>query len=92
MLHTHQYIYTASSGISTFPEFVIVGTVDGQQINYYDSKIKEMIPRQDWVREAVDADFWNRNTQLALGTQQSFHNNVNVAKQRFNQTGGKSPT
>ena len=87
--HSAQNIYTTTTGIDEFPEFVIVGTVDGQQIEYYDSKMKKVIPRQEWVKEAVDSDFWNRNTQRSIGNEQLYKNNLGVLQQRFNQTGGE---
>ncbi|KAM9386182.1 major histocompatibility complex class I-related gene protein-like [Pholidichthys leucotaenia] len=86
--HSLQYFYTTSSGVPGFPEFVIVGIVDEQQVNYYDSEIKKMIPKQDWVAKNVEPDFWERNTQIALGAQQTFKANTDILKQRFNQTGG----
>lgn len=87
-IHSHQYFYTTTSGIPEFPEFTIVGMVDGQQINYYDSKIKQLVPKQEWVKGAVDPDFWNRNTQIATGSEQVYINNIDQAKKRFNDTSG----
>ncbi|XP_036371471.1 major histocompatibility complex class I-related gene protein-like isoform X1 [Megalops cyprinoides] len=86
--HSYHYFYTATAGIPGFPEFVVVGMVDGEQISYYDSISKKVIPRQEWVKGAVDADFWRRNAQILLGSQQSFKANIEIVKQRFNQTGG----
>ncbi|WP_133256687.1 hypothetical protein, partial [Enterobacter hormaechei] len=71
-----------------FPEFVAATMVDGTQVNYYDSEIKEVIPRQDWVRGAVDEQFWQRNTQIRSSMHQTFKNNINIAMERFNQTQG----
>ncbi|XP_042560647.1 H-2 class I histocompatibility antigen, Q9 alpha chain-like [Clupea harengus] len=88
VIHTHQYFYTATSGIPNFPEFITVGVVDGQQINHYDSFTKRMAPKAEWVAAAVDSDFWNRNTELAVGAEAVFKNNIAVAKSRFNQTEG----
>jgi len=88
-MHSHEYIYTETSGIADFPEFVAVGMVDGQQVSYFDTQIMKMVPRTDWVSGAVDPDFWNRNGQNFIATHQVYKNNIEVAKQRFNQTGGK---
>uniref|UniRef100_A0AAY4CNE6 Ig-like domain-containing protein n=1 Tax=Denticeps clupeoides TaxID=299321 RepID=A0AAY4CNE6_9TELE len=88
VIHSHSYIYTGTSGIPGFPEFVSVGLVDGQEVNYYDNNLMEMIPKQEWVKGAVDADFWKRNTQNIIGTQQVFKAGISILKERFNQTGG----
>ncbi|XP_036371975.1 major histocompatibility complex class I-related gene protein-like [Megalops cyprinoides] len=86
--HSYQYFYTATAGIKGFPEFVAVGMVDGEQISYYDSSSKQLIPRQEWVKKAVDVEFWERNTQVFLNTQVSFEASVEIAMQRFNQIDG----
>uniref|UniRef100_A0A3B3SYQ5 Ig-like domain-containing protein n=1 Tax=Paramormyrops kingsleyae TaxID=1676925 RepID=A0A3B3SYQ5_9TELE len=91
LTHSMQYIYSASSGIPNFPEFVSVGLLDGEPMNYYDSKIRRMTPRQDWIPQAVDAAFWDRNTQNLMGAESVFKSGVEIIKPRFNQTGGKSP-
>eukprot|EP00063_Salmo_salar_P057985 XP_014032820.1 PREDICTED: major histocompatibility complex class I-related gene protein-like [Salmo salar] len=87
-MHSLRYVYTATSGMPDFPEFVTVGLVNGEPISYYDSIIRSETPRQDWMKEAVDPDYWNRNTQTSIGDEQTFKANIDVAKQRFNQTGG----
>uniref|UniRef100_A0A8C5BAA9 Ig-like domain-containing protein n=1 Tax=Gadus morhua TaxID=8049 RepID=A0A8C5BAA9_GADMO len=89
LLHSKQYFYTASSGLTTFPEFVVVGMVDGVQINYYDSNTQRVVLKQDWMEQVTreDPDYMERNTGSYLGDQQSFKANIGIAKQRFNQTG-----
>nr|ABO13870.1 MHC class I antigen [Salmo salar]ABQ59666.1 MHC class I antigen [Salmo salar] len=87
-MHSLRYVYTATSGMPDFPEFMTVGLVNGEPISYYDSIIRRETPRQDWMKEAVDPDYWNRNTQTSIGDEQTFKANIDVAKQRFNQTGG----
>ncbi|XP_072561938.1 class I histocompatibility antigen, F10 alpha chain-like [Paramormyrops kingsleyae] len=65
-----------------------VGLVDGEPFTYYDSNIRKEVPRQDWVTKAVGPDYWGKNTQTYIGIEPVFKNNIEVAKQRFNQTGG----
>uniref|UniRef100_A0A1A8DWM8 Mhc class I A n=1 Tax=Nothobranchius kadleci TaxID=1051664 RepID=A0A1A8DWM8_NOTKA len=86
--HSLQYFYTTSSGVNNFPEFVDVGLVDGQQIIHYDSNVKRTVPKQDWMEKNLGADYWERSTQIFVGSEQTFKVNVQIAKQRFNQTGG----
>ena len=86
-----QYFYTASSGLSTFPEFVAVGMVDGVQFDYYDSNTQRTVFKQDWMEQVTrdDPDYLERETGLALGSQQAFKVSIGNLKKRFNQTGGK---
>ncbi|XP_041664232.1 major histocompatibility complex class I-related gene protein-like [Cheilinus undulatus] len=88
--HSLQYFYTASSGVPNFPEFVIVGMVDDLQVEYYDSNIKKDVPKQDWMNKITEskADYWEGETVKCQGTQQAFKANIDILKQRFNQTGG----
>nr|QQG63312.1 MHC class I antigen [Melanogrammus aeglefinus] len=90
VLHSMQFFYTASSGLSTFPEFVAVGMVDGVQFNYYDSNTQKKVLKQDWMEQVTrdDPAYLERETGKSQGHQQSFKVNIVIAKQRFNQTGG----
>ena len=86
-----QYFLTGSSGLTTFPEFVAVAMVDGVQFNYYDSNTQRTVLKQDWMEQVTrdHADYLERSNGLSLGSQQTFKANIGIAKQRFNQTGGK---
>uniref|UniRef100_A0A3B4YU26 Class I histocompatibility antigen, F10 alpha chain-like n=1 Tax=Seriola lalandi dorsalis TaxID=1841481 RepID=A0A3B4YU26_SERLL len=83
--HTLQYFYTASTGMERFPEFVAVGIVDGEQIDYYDSVSEKNVLKQTWMEGVRDE---NSITDIRRGAQQTFKANVGVAMQRFNQTRG----
>nr|ACI05077.1 MHC class I antigen [Salvelinus alpinus] len=86
--HSLRYVYTATSGIPDFPDFVTVGLVNGEPISYYDSIIRRETPRQDWMAKTEGSDYWESQTQVSIGAEQSFKANIDIAKQRFNQTGG----
>ncbi|CAL8373891.1 unnamed protein product [Boreogadus saida] len=90
VLHSMHYFYTASSGLSTFPEFVGVGMLDGVQINYYDSNTQKKVLKQDWMEQLTreDPDYLERETGNFLGSQQWFKANIVNLKKLFNQTGG----
>ncbi|XP_050951450.1 major histocompatibility complex class I-related gene protein-like isoform X3 [Labeo rohita] len=83
--------YTGINGqtIAGIPEFSAVTTLDGQQIDYYDSDIKELIPRQDWMKEfSAIGDTWKEDTEIREQVQQIYKDNIHVLMERFNQTRG----
>ncbi|XP_041655215.1 major histocompatibility complex class I-related gene protein-like [Cheilinus undulatus] len=88
--HSLQYFYTASIEVPNFPEFVAVGMVDELQIDCYDSNIKKDVPKQEWFKKFTESvpNYLAVETGKQQGHQQTFKGNIDIAKQRFNQTGG----
>nr|QER90619.1 MHC class I alpha antigen [Acipenser dabryanus] len=86
--HSLRYFYTGTSAGVEFPEFVAVGIVDDVQIIHYDSNSEKAQTQLEWMNEAADPSYWERNTQNLVGAQQAFKANIGIAMQRFNQTGG----
>ncbi|XP_067282388.1 DLA class I histocompatibility antigen, A9/A9 alpha chain [Pseudorasbora parva] len=86
--HSLRYFYTAVSGDIDFPEFTAVGLVDEGQFMYFDSNGMKAVPKTEWMRQNEGADYWDSQTQGLIGTHQSFKNNIQIAKERFNQSKG----
>uniref|UniRef100_A0A3Q3G5K0 MHC class I-like antigen recognition-like domain-containing protein n=1 Tax=Labrus bergylta TaxID=56723 RepID=A0A3Q3G5K0_9LABR len=89
-MHSLKYFLMASSEVTNFPEFVAVGMVDDIQITYYDSNTKRGEPKQDWMKKVTEdkAEYWEWETERAVGAQQTFKVRLDTFKQGFNQTGG----
>uniref|UniRef100_A0A3B4U6N5 MHC class I-like antigen recognition-like domain-containing protein n=1 Tax=Seriola dumerili TaxID=41447 RepID=A0A3B4U6N5_SERDU len=64
--------------------------VDDAPMYYCDSKTKRTELKQDWMNKvtADDPQYWETETQICVGKQQTFKANIGIVKQRFNQTGG----
>ncbi|XP_016431233.1 H-2 class I histocompatibility antigen, Q9 alpha chain-like, partial [Sinocyclocheilus rhinocerous] len=90
--HSLKYFYAGVSGVSGFPELTAVGLVNDEQFMYFDSNMKKAVPKTDWIRQNVGADYWNSQTEIDIGQHQTFKNNIQVAKERFNQSTGKLVT
>uniref|UniRef100_A0A3B4DQP3 Ig-like domain-containing protein n=2 Tax=Pygocentrus nattereri TaxID=42514 RepID=A0A3B4DQP3_PYGNA len=88
--HSLQYIYTAVTPGINFPEFTAVGLVDEEQIDYYDSYIRKLIPKTVWIKKIAnnDPEYWNTGARVLQANQEVFKVNVGILMQRFNQTEG----
>nr|XP_023837329.1 major histocompatibility complex class I-related gene protein-like [Salvelinus alpinus] len=84
--HSLKYFYTALPQSTGLPEFSAVAYLDEEPIYSYDSSTKEVVAQQEWVKEAVDPDFWGRSTHILMETEKVFKDNMNTARARFNQT------
>ena len=76
--HSLQCIYTATvrQG-SRFPEFTVVCQLDGEQIVYYDSDTRKMIPKTEWMKRIGAGD-----------PEATLKASVVTLMERFNQTTG----
>uniref|UniRef100_A0A9J8DB22 MHC class I-like antigen recognition-like domain-containing protein n=1 Tax=Cyprinus carpio carpio TaxID=630221 RepID=A0A9J8DB22_CYPCA len=64
--HTLQYYFTATTGISNFPRLVDVGMLNGEPISMYDSTSQKKVPKQKWMAENLDYEYWNKIYTMTL--------------------------
>ncbi|XP_053717425.1 class I histocompatibility antigen, F10 alpha chain-like [Synchiropus splendidus] len=88
--HSLRYLFTLSSGVPNFPEFMAVGLVDEVQILHYDSNSRRVEPKQDWMKQVIadDPSYLVRRREFCITLHQVLKDNIEVAKSQFNQTGG----
>ncbi|KAF1382092.1 hypothetical protein PFLUV_G00160850 [Perca fluviatilis] len=89
-IHSLKHVYTASSEVPNFPEFVAVVFVDGFQTEHYSSITKTTVPTQAWMSRvtADDPEYWKRQTSYWEGQEQIGRVNIEIGKERFNRTEG----
>uniref|UniRef100_A0A8C8UKW0 Ig-like domain-containing protein n=1 Tax=Peromyscus maniculatus bairdii TaxID=230844 RepID=A0A8C8UKW0_PERMB len=84
--HSLRYFYTIVSrpGLGE-PRFIIVGYVDDTQFVHYDSDAEtpRMEPLAPWV-EREGPEYWERETQKAKITQQTFRRNLRALSSYYN--------
>ncbi|XP_033829296.1 major histocompatibility complex class I-related gene protein-like isoform X2 [Periophthalmus magnuspinnatus] len=90
MIHSLRYFDTSSSQVPNFPEYVVVGVVNGLEIMRCDSETRRYEPKQEWMNRVTgdDPKFWDWTTQLCVNNLQVNKGSIENIKQRFNQTEG----
>ncbi|KAL6473445.1 hypothetical protein MHYP_G00170060, partial [Metynnis hypsauchen] len=87
--HSLFYIYTALNKDVALPgiyEFTALGLLDDRAIDYYSSKEQVKVPKQDWMREKMQPDYWEKGTQSRKSKEQWFKVNVDILMQRMRHT------
>ncbi|XP_066473362.1 major histocompatibility complex class I-related gene protein-like [Tiliqua scincoides] len=86
--HWLRYFTTAvSEPVPGLPRFVVVGSVDGQLHQLYDSDTKRTVPRVPWMGQAgrEDPQYWDWYTQAAQGEEVDFREDLQNLMERDNQ-------
>uniref|UniRef100_A0AAV2K637 Zinc fingers and homeoboxes protein 1 n=1 Tax=Knipowitschia caucasica TaxID=637954 RepID=A0AAV2K637_KNICA len=87
--HSLTYIYTALSKKVPNPgihEFTAMGLLDTKMIDYFDSDQQKKIPKQPWMKDNLDPEYWSKGTQSRKSKQQWFNVNLGILKDRMNQS------
>ncbi|XP_067468053.1 major histocompatibility complex class I-related gene protein-like isoform X2 [Thunnus thynnus] len=91
MTHSLVFLFTGSSGVPNFPEFVGFMMVDQVEVVYCDSNIQKAELKQDWMKNLIEHDPNHLDsvyTAECLASQNFFKDNIISWMQRFNQSGG----
>ncbi|NP_001410321.2 major histocompatibility complex class I UKA isoform 1 precursor [Danio rerio] len=86
--HTWNAYYTATTGLSQFPEFVAQNLIDGQLMGYFDSKTNCFKSQFQWMEDKLGTAYDEQQTNILQRHTAKFKNNIKVAIERFNQTQG----
>ncbi|XP_041068983.1 class I histocompatibility antigen, F10 alpha chain-like [Carcharodon carcharias] len=86
--NSHTVIYTVSYGSEEFPEITSAAIVNGVQIGHYDSDVRRCIPRQQFMAEYVDVEFWDYVSDLVTAHSNLAKENLDTILKMTNQTSG----
>uniref|UniRef100_A0A3B3IFP4 Ig-like domain-containing protein n=1 Tax=Oryzias latipes TaxID=8090 RepID=A0A3B3IFP4_ORYLA len=88
--HSLILIFTGISGETNLPEVAISGSVDKVEICHFDSIKREVEPKQDWTRKLFKEkpELLQLTLKRLLFHQQLFKDDMDIFKQRLNQTEG----
>uniref|UniRef100_A0A3B1II88 MHC class I-like antigen recognition-like domain-containing protein n=1 Tax=Astyanax mexicanus TaxID=7994 RepID=A0A3B1II88_ASTMX len=87
--HSLQYFFTGVTPGISFPEFTVVGQLDGLQGGCYDSNSGRVILKEDWVKNSNDTEHWKMMAQYAESDQVEFRWRLSYLMKIFNQTEGE---
>ncbi|KAK1893738.1 H-2 class I histocompatibility antigen L-D alpha chain [Dissostichus eleginoides] len=62
-----------------------MGLLDNKMIDYFDSDIQRKVPKQDWMKEQMPAEYWEKGTQSRQSKQQWFKVNIDILMKRMRQ-------
>jgi len=66
--------------------------LDGIPIDYYDSDNKFKVPKEKWMEDKMEEDYWKKGTESRKTKEQWFQVNLHILSQRLkmNNTGALS--
>uniref|UniRef100_A0A4W6EZD5 Ig-like domain-containing protein n=1 Tax=Lates calcarifer TaxID=8187 RepID=A0A4W6EZD5_LATCA len=62
-----------------------MGMLDGRMIDYFDSDNPKKVPKEKWMKENLQPDYWEKGTQSRQSKQQWFKVNIGILKERMRQ-------
>ncbi|XP_074386074.1 class I histocompatibility antigen, F10 alpha chain-like isoform X1 [Zonotrichia albicollis] len=87
--HSLHYLKVAVSEPSPgIPQFMAIGFVDRIPFVRYDNERGRVEPLTQWIKDGVDPEYWDRETQKLVGHQHTFVKDLETLRERYNQSGG----
>uniref|UniRef100_A0A8D2M1C1 MHC class I-like antigen recognition-like domain-containing protein n=1 Tax=Zonotrichia albicollis TaxID=44394 RepID=A0A8D2M1C1_ZONAL len=89
LLHSLHYLTVAVSEPSPgIPQYMEIGFVDGIPFTRYDSERGRMEPLSECVKDSADPEYWERNTQTGVRNQHVAARDLEIFRERYNQSRG----
>ncbi len=90
--HSLYNIYTGLSKPVDLPgiyQFTAMGLLDDIQIDFYNSEEQKKIPKQTWMKEKLEQDYWEKGSQSRKSKEQWFTVNIDILmkRMRLNESG-----
>ncbi|XP_016896652.1 H-2 class I histocompatibility antigen, L-D alpha chain-like [Cynoglossus semilaevis] len=86
--HSLTYIYTAYSKEPSTPglhKFTAMGLLDGRIIDYFDNDHPLKVPKQKWMEEQEDKDYWKKGSDTRKSKMDWFNINIGILMDRMRQ-------
>ncbi|XP_057896554.1 class I histocompatibility antigen, F10 alpha chain-like isoform X1 [Melospiza georgiana] len=89
VLHSLRYLHMAVSEPSPgIPQFMSMGYLDGIPFTRYDSERGWAEPLTEWMKDGVEPEYWEEQTQMNERNQHVAARNLETLQERYNQSGG----
>ncbi|NXO46738.1 HA1F protein, partial [Locustella ochotensis] len=89
VLHSLRYLSVAVSEPGPgIPQFMQIGFLDGIPFVRYDSERGRLEPLTQWMKDGAEPGYWDRHTQIAVGYQHRAAMNLEILRERYNQSRG----
>lgn len=89
VMHSWKAFYTGTTGLSQFPEFVAVNTIDDVVMGYFDSKTNRFESRQSWMAGTLGEAYEEQETNILRNRIPTWKVDMVTLGERFNQSEGK---
>ncbi|XP_036070103.1 H-2 class I histocompatibility antigen, L-D alpha chain-like [Oryzias melastigma] len=71
LLHTCT-VFSEPVNLTGIHEFTAIGLLDNRMIYYYDSTEQKKIPKQKWMKEILEQEYWDKGTEYEKGEEKRF--------------------